>query len=49
VHITWLRIAIGVLAEVAFLSYVIVLGRRATRQGETGDADLRPDLAPVAG
>jgi uncharacterized membrane protein SpoIIM required for sporulation len=49
VHITWLRIAIGVLAEVAFLSYVIVLGRRATRQGETGDADLRPDTAPVAG
>lgn len=49
VHITWLRIAIGVVAEVAFLSYVIVLGRRATRQGETGDADLRPDTAPVAG
>ncbi|WP_067803632.1 stage II sporulation protein M [Actinomadura formosensis] len=49
VHITWLRIAIGVVAEVAFLSYVIVLGRRATRRGETGDADLRPDTAPVAG
>lgn len=49
VHITWLRIAIGVVAEVAFLSYVIVLGRRATRQGETGDADLRPDVVPVAG
>ncbi|NKZ07952.1 stage II sporulation protein M [Actinomadura latina] len=49
VHITWLRIAIGVVAEVAFLSYVIVLGRRATRRGETGDAELRPDTAPVAG
>lgn len=49
VHITWLRITIGVVAEVAFLGYVIVLGRRATRRGETGDADLRPDVAPVAG
>jgi uncharacterized membrane protein SpoIIM required for sporulation len=49
VHITWLRIAIGVVAETAFLSYVIVLGRRAARRGETGDAELRPDLAPVAG
>ncbi|TYB48304.1 stage II sporulation protein M [Actinomadura chibensis] len=49
VHTTWLRISIGVVAEVAFLSYVIVLGRRAVRQGETGDSDLRPDLAPVAG
>ncbi|MGH3241549.1 MAG: stage II sporulation protein M [Spirillospora sp.] len=49
VHTTWLRISIGVVAEVAFLAYVIVLGRRATRQGETGDAEIRPDLAPVAG
>lgn len=49
VHTTWLRISIGVVAEVVFLAYVVVLGRRATRQGETGDADLRPDLAPVAG
>ncbi|GAA0573654.1 stage II sporulation protein M [Actinomadura livida] len=49
VHVTWLRIAIGVVAEVAFLAYVIVFGRRAVREGETGDADLRPDMAPVAG
>jgi uncharacterized membrane protein SpoIIM required for sporulation len=49
VHTTWLRIAIGVVAETAFLTYVIVLGRRAVRQGETGDTDLRPDLAPVSG
>ncbi|TYK53473.1 stage II sporulation protein M [Actinomadura decatromicini] len=49
VHTTWLRISIGVVAEIAFLSYVIVLGRRAVRQGETGDAELRPDLAPTAG
>ncbi|WP_026403023.1 stage II sporulation protein M [Actinomadura rifamycini] len=49
VHVTWLRVGIGVVAEVAFLTYVLVLGRRATRKGETGDAELRPDLAPVAG
>jgi hypothetical protein len=49
VHTTWLRIGIGVLAEVAFLTYVIVLGRRAVRAGETGDGDLAPDVAPSAG
>ncbi|MFD0903346.1 stage II sporulation protein M [Actinomadura sediminis] len=49
VHVTWLRVGIGVVAELTFLTYVIVLGRRATRKGETGDAELRPDLAPVAG
>jgi uncharacterized membrane protein SpoIIM required for sporulation len=48
---TWLRIAIGAVVEVAFLTYVVVLGRRAVRAGETGDldADLRGDVAPVAG
>ncbi|GLZ10318.1 membrane protein [Actinomadura sp. NBRC 104425] len=49
VHITWLRVGIGVVAEAAFLAYVVVLGRRATRQGATGDADLTPDTAPVSG
>jgi uncharacterized membrane protein SpoIIM required for sporulation len=49
VHITWLRIGIGVVAEAAFLAYVIVLGRRAVRQGETGDSTIRPDLAPTSG
>ncbi|MBA9007893.1 stage II sporulation protein M [Thermomonospora cellulosilytica] len=49
VHNTWLRIGIGVVAEIAFLAYVFVLGRPAARAGETGDAALRPDLAPTAG
>ncbi|MEO9324466.1 stage II sporulation protein M [Nocardioides sp. C4-1] len=42
---TWARIAVGALAEVAFLAYVFVLGRRAVREGETGDlsADLLED------
>jgi uncharacterized membrane protein SpoIIM required for sporulation len=48
VHTTWLRIAIGVLAETAFLTYVVVLGRRAVREGDTGDAELVPETAPVA-
>ena len=34
---TWARIAIGVVVWVVFLAYVAVLGRRATRAGETGD------------
>ncbi|MPY79870.1 MAG: stage II sporulation protein M [Actinophytocola sp.] len=33
------RIGIGVLAEVLFLAYVFVLGRRAAHAGETGDID----------
>jgi uncharacterized membrane protein SpoIIM required for sporulation len=42
---TWARIAWGVAIETAFLAYVFLLGRRAARQGETGDllADLRGD------
>jgi uncharacterized membrane protein SpoIIM required for sporulation len=49
VHTTWLRIGIGILAELTFLFYVIVLGRKAVREGETGDTELTPDLAPAAG
>jgi uncharacterized membrane protein SpoIIM required for sporulation len=39
------RIAWGVVIETMFLAYVLVLGRRAARAGETGDllADLRGD------
>lgn len=36
---TWARISIGVLAELAFLAYVYVLGGRAARAGEVGDID----------
>jgi uncharacterized membrane protein SpoIIM required for sporulation len=43
---TWARISIGAIVEVAFLSYVVVLGSRAVRAGDTGDieADLRADV-----
>jgi uncharacterized membrane protein SpoIIM required for sporulation len=33
---TWLRVGIGVAAEAAFLSYVVVLGRRAAARGRSG-------------
>jgi uncharacterized membrane protein SpoIIM required for sporulation len=35
----WLKIAVGALALAAFWAYTIVLGRRAARDGETGDLD----------
>lgn len=46
---TWARIGIGALAFAGFLTYVVVLGRRAARAGETGDLALgeREDLAPA--
>jgi uncharacterized membrane protein SpoIIM required for sporulation len=34
---TWARIAIGVVAELAFLGYVFVVGRAAASRGVTGD------------
>ncbi|UMG93443.1 stage II sporulation protein M [Nocardioides sp. TF02-7] len=48
---TWARIAIGVLAEVAFFLYVFVLGRQAARAGHTGDisADLLEDRVATQG
>jgi uncharacterized membrane protein SpoIIM required for sporulation len=45
---TWARVAIGVTAEAAFLTYVIYFGRRAVRDGETGDLERPPDTAPSA-
>jgi uncharacterized membrane protein SpoIIM required for sporulation len=36
---TWARVGIGIAAEVAFLVYVFVPGRRAARAGWTGDVD----------
>ena len=47
---TWARVGIGVAAFAAFLAYVLLLGRRAARAGETGDLEqgLREDTAPLA-
>ncbi|MFC7327537.1 stage II sporulation protein M [Marinactinospora rubrisoli] len=49
VHTTWLRIGIGVVAEALFLTYVFTLGRRAAREGETGDIAERPESVPMVG
>jgi uncharacterized membrane protein SpoIIM required for sporulation len=46
---TWARILIGVSAEAAFLSYVIVAGRRAMAAGLSADMSEAPDVVPVAG
>jgi uncharacterized membrane protein SpoIIM required for sporulation len=35
------RVGIGVVAELAFLAYVFVVGRQAARRGVTGDVDSR--------
>ncbi|MCV7422372.1 stage II sporulation protein M [Mycobacterium yunnanensis] len=45
---TFVRITIGVAAEVAFLAYVVHFGRKAARAGETGDVDDAPDLLPTS-
>ncbi|MFI7698122.1 stage II sporulation protein M [Nonomuraea sp. NPDC049480] len=45
---TWARVGIGVVAEAVFLAYVIVFGRRALRENETGDIERAPDVAPTA-
>lgn len=46
---TWARIAIGVVAEAAFFTYVFVLGRRAHVGGVTGDVSAASagDSAPT--
>jgi uncharacterized membrane protein SpoIIM required for sporulation len=48
---TWARIAIGIIAELAFLTYIFVLGRRAVAVGDTGDVEewLRADTLATAG
>lgn len=44
---TFARIGIGVLAEVAFLSYIVYFGRRGVAAGETGDIEDAPDFVPT--
>ena len=48
---TVVRVAIGLTAWTAFLLYVFVVGRRAHRDGFTGDVapHAAGDAAPVAG
>ncbi|MCV7253788.1 stage II sporulation protein M [Mycobacterium hackensackense] len=44
---TFLRIGIGVAAEIVFLTYIVYFGRKAVRAGESGDADEAPDVLPT--
>ncbi len=44
---TFVRIAIGLGAETAFLAYVFHFGRRAAAAGETGDLQDAPDVVPT--
>jgi len=44
---TFVRVGIGVLAEAAFLTYIVYFGRRAVRAGETGDLEDAPDVVPT--
>ncbi len=44
---TAVRVGIGVLAEVAFLGYVVYFGRRAVKAGESGDIEDAPDVVPT--
>jgi uncharacterized membrane protein SpoIIM required for sporulation len=46
---TWARIGIGIAAEAAFLSYVVVFGRRAAARDLAADISEAPDYAPVSG
>ncbi|WP_197379020.1 stage II sporulation protein M [Mycolicibacterium mengxianglii] len=44
---TFVRVAIGVLAEAAFLSYIGYFGRKAVAAGATGDVEDAPDVVPT--
>jgi hypothetical protein len=45
---TWARISIGAVAVTGFVSYSLILGRRAVLAGRTGDMEEAPDLVPTA-
>ncbi len=44
---TFVRVGIGIIAEAAFLSYIVYFGRRAAKAGETGDVEDAPDVIPT--
>ncbi|UXA06922.1 stage II sporulation protein M [Mycobacterium sp. SMC-2] len=44
---TFVRLGIGIVAEAAFLTYIVYFGRRAVRAGETGDIEDAPDVIPT--
>jgi len=44
---TFVRVGIGIIAEAAFLAYIVYFGRRAVKAGETGDIEDAPDVVPT--
>ena len=44
---TFVRVGIGIVAEAAFLAYIVYFGRRAVKAGETGDIEDAPDVVPT--
>ena len=49
---TWARICLGASVWIAFLTYVVVLGRRAEAEGDLGDVGdraARTETLPYAG
>jgi uncharacterized membrane protein SpoIIM required for sporulation len=44
---TFVRIGIGVAAEIAFLTYIFHFGRKAANAGESGDIEDAPDVVPT--
>ena len=44
---TFVRVGVGVLAEAAFLTYIVYFGRKASLAGETGDLEDAPDVVPT--
>ncbi|OBF51913.1 hypothetical protein A5756_19090 [Mycobacterium sp. 852002-53434_SCH5985345] len=45
---TVVRVGIGIIAEAAFLTYIVYFGRRAAKAGETGDIEDAPDVVPTS-
>ncbi|OBB86823.1 stage II sporulation protein M [Mycobacterium sp. 852002-30065_SCH5024008] len=45
---TFVRVGIGIVAEAAFLTYIVHFGRRAAKAGETGDIEDAPDVIPTS-
>ena len=45
---TFVRVGSGIIAEAAFLAYIVYFGRRAAKAGETGDIEDAPDVIPTS-
>lgn len=44
---TVVRVGIGIVAEAAFVCYIVYFGRRGVKAGESGDIEDAPDVVPT--